>query len=113
MGWEGTVYTDEYAGENPDTGRDQWNEDTTGTPCTIRVESGNRQPAQMESAGGETTSFDTFIVVDPDEVTVNDGRAQNERPSDIVDESTGVRYEVVRVRNPHNGLLVCECRSET
>lgn len=113
LGWYGRVYTDSYEGTDPATGRDLWTPDDTGTECVIRVEQVD-QPAPLELQGeGEEHTADAVIIVDPDEVTVNDGTGDFDRASEIVDESTGERYRVLRIRNEHSGVLRCDCEIMT
>lgn len=103
-----TLYTDTYLGRDPDEGTPDWDEDTTGTEVSGRIEQRD-QSDQFETTTGEQITGQFFIYV-PKNAAVQDGRGdEQERATEAVDES-GNRYEVQLVRDQHNGTYRCLAR---
>lgn len=109
-GWQATVYN--YTKDTTDGA--EWYEETTdtewveddGTTATIRVEPINVNYQNDES--GTRLSGQATVYVQPD-VPISDGVGEDERASEIVDETTGVRYEVRAQRVQHNGTIRLRC----
>lgn len=113
LGWEGRVFTDEYLGTDPGTGRDTWEEDDVGQPAIIRVERYDQPQTLLGAGSGEEHTAEAVIIVDPSEVDVTDGAGDFSRPSEIVDLSTNTRFRVLRKRDEHSGVLRLDCEVMT
>lgn len=113
-GWDGTVYnyTQDTSGGGDwydDTGGGDagWVEDS-GTAITIRVEWGTA-PEEVVDGSGREILGDAVIAVDPTEATFTDGGGEDDRASEIVDEDSGTRYRILRIRDEHHGVLILDC----
>jgi len=88
-------------------GDPDWGNPTTTTMTTGELVA-RGTPNWERTAAGLDESVDAMIWL-PADVTVSDGAAVTERQSQIVDETTGKRYEV-RLTDPEgNGKIRCVC----
>lgn len=115
-GWPGTVYNytpvDTTSGGNwyDDTGGgDEGWESDGGEAVTIRIET-DVAPEVVRGAGGRVIEGDVIVVVDPSDHSAGkagftDGKGEDARATEIVDEDSGERYRVLRVIDQHTGIL--------
>ena len=137
--WPGVVLNfapaaDDTAEWYDDTGGSDagWNDDG-GESVAVRVEFGS-QPRTVRGAGGYEITGDAAITVNPTDHSrgragFTAGAGDDNRATEILDDPTGYdynydgdydgipgrvrHYRVLRVANPHHGLLVLDCEALT
>lgn len=129
-GWSGTVYNEVVSSDDGDW-VDRSAETVTwddGTDITIRIEA-SRQPDDRRDASGRVVFGDVVIIVgrDPTDGYTQGGYAEGgygtdalftggdetRAASEIVDDRTGQRYRVLRVRDQRTGVLRLDCEELT
>jgi len=102
-----TVYNYTYSTTDDDYGDPEWTEDS-GTTVTAKIEEAEK-PEHRTGDDGSDTQVDYRVLL-PNDVTVRDGTSGNEaRATEIVDDETGRRYEVISVFPESNGLNRARC----
>lgn len=120
-GWPGQVHS--FTPADEDDGGEWWDDSGGSTgdgwdehteDVTIRVSFGT-SPAVIRGAGGREITGDAAITVDPsehpgDKAAFTAGAGESVRATEITDleGDQQPRYRVLRVENPHNGLLILD-----
>lgn len=85
----------------------EWLESTTEVQGTVRTPD---KPKRASGPDGSDVEVDVEIYVQPGDVSVDLGVADETKPTEFTDSATGRRYRVVNIRDQHS-LLALDCEA--
>lgn len=104
-----TIHNDTFLGEDPNEGTFEW-DDEAPFDVQARVLQNQRPMEEGDNSSQQITG--EYLIFVPSDADIRDGRGDNQERASVVVDSSGDRYDVIRVTDEHNGLIRCQATME-